>query len=300
MAFRGLSGAAVLRSEARGWADRGKRRAFPPSRHRPLPTAQPGVCPEIDCVRDLLPRRAQSIGLGADRVLICADAITEDAYLTALAASLGTSYEPLDRISRANCPLDDHQLIQAAAAGLLPVREAGEIIWIISPRRLTARRLAGQSQPAWLQRFRLTSSERLLRFVAQHAEAALGRHAADGLRRSRPLLSNAPRRHAARRTAAPALVLLAVMMLSVASAAAIEAFATLLCTIFLGAAALRLASVAFARPAPRQPSHRGDRELPVYTIICALYREANVVHDLVAALRSLDYPGIMAQTPQAF
>jgi hypothetical protein len=57
--------------------------------------------------------RERSIGLGADRVLICGDAITEEAYLTALAAFLGTSYERLD----------DKQLIQAAAAGLLPLRE---------------------------------------------------------------------------------------------------------------------------------------------------------------------------------
>lgn len=30
---------------------------------------------------------------------------------------------------------------------------------------------------------------------------------------------------------------------------------------------------------------------PVYTILCPLYREANVVHELVASLRRLDYPG---------
>ena len=30
---------------------------------------------------------------------------------------------------------------------------------------------------------------------------------------------------------------------------------------------------------------------PVYTILCPLYREANVVADLVAALDRLDYPG---------
>ncbi|MGH7247437.1 MAG: glycosyl transferase, partial [Pseudomonadota bacterium] len=92
-------------------------------------------------------RRARSIGSGADRVLICADAITEEAYLTALASSLGTCYDPLDRVSRAECPLDDHQLIQAAAAGLLPLRRHGQIIWIVAPRQLTARRLADPRRP---------------------------------------------------------------------------------------------------------------------------------------------------------
>jgi cellulose synthase/poly-beta-1,6-N-acetylglucosamine synthase-like glycosyltransferase len=56
------------------------------------------------------------------------------------------------------------------------------------------------------------------------------------------------------------------------------------------AAALRLLSVAFAGKARRRPLRRGDDRLPIYTIICALYREANVVNRLVAAIRALDYP----------
>jgi len=301
VAFGGGRGAAIRRSRADEWPDRGTPGAFGPhARDRPLPIARPSVCPEVDCVRNLLPRRviaaaehrARSIGLGADRVLICADAITEEAYLTALAASLGTSYERLDRISRADCPLDDNQLIQAAAAGLLPLREAGAIIWIVAPRCLTARRLADprQSRPGWLHSFRLTSSERLRRFVAQHTQNTLGRRAADGLHRSRPLFSNAPRPHGAGSIATVALVLLAVTILAVVSAATIETLVTLLCTVFLAAAALRLASVAFARQAPRGSVRGGDDKLPIYTIICALYREANIVNDLVAAIRALDYP----------
>lgn len=38
---------------------------------------------------------------------------------------------------------------------------------------------------------------------------------------------------------------------------------------------------------------------PTYTILCPLYREANVAPDLVAAISEIDYPGIMAQTPPA-
>jgi len=88
VAFRGVRGAVALRSKADAWPDRGRRWAsVPRPRDRPLATAQASACPEIDCVRDLLPRRviaaaerrARAIGLGADRVLICADAMTEDA-----------------------------------------------------------------------------------------------------------------------------------------------------------------------------------------------------------------------------
>jgi glycosyltransferase XagB len=260
----------------------------------------PSPCPEIDCVRNLLPRRviaavehrARSIGVGADHVLICADAITEEAYLAALAASLGTFFEPLDHISRADCPLDDNQLLQAAAAGLLPLRKGRGIVWIIAPRSLTARRLADQRQSwrGWPRPFRLTSSERLRRFVARHTQKALGRHAADGLRHSRPHLSNAPRPHGTGRIAAAALLVVAAAILAAAPAAMLEAFATVLCTIFLSAAALRLLSVAFADQASARAVRVSDNRLPVYTIICALYREANIVSDLVAAIRAL--PGV--------
>jgi hypothetical protein len=270
--------------------------------------ARPSRCPEIDCIRDLLPRRviaaaerrAQSIGLGAERVLICADAITEEAYLTALAASLGTSYEPLDRVSRADCPLDDNELIQAVAAGLLPLRNGHEIIWVIVPRCLMARRLADprQPQPRWLRPFRLTSSERLRRFVAQHTQRALGRRAADGLRLARPLLSNAPRAQGWRSVATIALATLVMSFLALAAADAIEVVSTILCLVFLAAALLRMSSALLMPGTARRPVHTDDNGLPIYTIICALYREAAVVGELVAAIRALDYPGIMAQTPE--
>jgi glycosyltransferase XagB len=168
-------------------------------RRQPLQTQV--HCPEIDCVRDLLPRRviaaaerrALSVGLGADRVLICADVITEDGYLTALATSLGTFFDPLENLSRARCPLSDDQLIEAAATGLLPLQEGDQLCWIIAPRCLTARQLVNLGVSA-RQRpsFRLTSPDRLSRFVDGYARAALGRRAASDLRRWQPHLSNAP------------------------------------------------------------------------------------------------------------
>jgi hypothetical protein len=115
VAFGAFRGAAVRRPRT-DWAVRGKPGALVPRAQdrpvdRPAPATRPSVCPEIDCVRHLLPRRviaaaehrARSIGLGADRVLICGDAITEEVYLTALAAFLGTSYGRLDRIPRGDC-----------------------------------------------------------------------------------------------------------------------------------------------------------------------------------------------------
>ncbi len=261
--------------------------------------------PELDCVCDLLPRsvilaaerRARSIGLGADRVLIAADAITEEAYLDALAASLGTSFEPLEGVARTDCPLDDHELIQAAAAGLLPLREGNTLTWIVAPRSFAARRLADrcQSPPQWLRPFRFTTYERLRHFVVRHTQMALGLRATETLYLAWPRFSNAPRGNGARRRMAIVAGTLAAGTLVFAPAAATAVLGVL----FLSAAGLRLASTVVASPARRQPLYGNDEKLPIYTIICALYREAAVVNDLVAAIRALDYPGIMAQAPQA-
>ncbi len=276
-----------------------------PSRIRPR--QQPTACPEVDCIRGLLPsrviaaaeHRARRIGLGAERVLICADALTEEAYLTALAAPLGTVYEPLDRVPRADCPLSDNELIQAAAAGLLPLRRDGRLVWIVAPRCLTARRLADPQQPApaWLKPFRLTSSGHLQRFVLRHTQRALGRRASEGLRRAFPLFSSAPRKTGWRSKVAIALVVLADIFLGAVPATTIGIFGTALCLIFLATAALRLWSVFIVEKPPKRARDIDDRALPIYTIVCPLHREAAVLGDLVAAIRALDYPGIMAQTP---
>ncbi|NNM71694.1 glycosyltransferase [Enterovirga sp. DB1703] len=61
---------------------------------------------------------------------------------------------------------------------------------------------------------------------------------------------------------------------------------------FLGSTALRLAAalervpVEPARPPPRIP----DRDLPVYTVLIALHREARVVPRLLRAVAAIDYP----------
>jgi cellulose synthase/poly-beta-1,6-N-acetylglucosamine synthase-like glycosyltransferase len=230
--------------------------------------------------------------MGADRVLICADAITEDAYLQALAASLGTSYDRLDTLRRADVPLSDSDLIRAATAGLMPIREAGRIVWMIAPSCWAARRLADPHRPVqrWINSFRLTSSDRLQRFIAQHVEAALGRRAAYHMRRTLPVFSNAAPLHIGKSVAAATIAILVLTTLAFYPATTIGIFSVLLCAIFLAAAALRLSSALYKQPAPERPFRSSDSELPIYTIICALYREEKVVNKLVAAIRALDYP----------
>jgi glycosyltransferase XagB len=251
-------------------------------------------------VRELLParviaaaeRRASSIGLGADRVLICADVMTEEGYLTALATWLGTFFDPLENVSRAQCPLSDDQLIQAAAAGLLPLQYGDELSWIIAPRCLTARNLAdlGRSTPQSPRSFRLTSPERLSRFAARYAQAALGRRATGELQRLQPHLSNAPRAGSSGWIATAAIAAIGGAAFAAAPGTTINALATACSGAILAAGALRLLCAFRAEPAPPRRPRIADHELPVYTVICPLYREGAVVRQLVAAIRVLDYP----------
>ncbi|MFZ4601468.1 MAG: glycosyltransferase [Caulobacterales bacterium] len=65
-----------------------------------------------------------------------------------------------------------------------------------------------------------------------------------------------------------------------------------LCALFIAFITLRLAAAAFVAAAPvGPPPIRWSGELPIYSILCPLHREAAIAPDLVAALSKLDYPG---------
>jgi glycosyltransferase involved in cell wall biosynthesis len=259
-----------------------------------------GPCPELACVRHLLPaevlaaaqERAAAVGVGADRVLIAAGAIGEEDYLRALGERLGVGFEPLDDLPRRLCPLEDERLLEAAHTGLLPVSEGDDLTLVIAPRGTAARRILQliESNALLARRIRFTSAERFNRFVLRYGGAALAARATDRLRQQWPALSAAPpRRRASMALAVLALALLAgALMLT--PAAARQGPAMLLAGLFLAWLGLRLAA-AFVRPSvaaelPALPAH----ELPVYSIIAPLYREAASVGGLLSAIERLDYP----------
>ena len=119
------------------------------SRILPPPAGQLPRCPEIDCVRHLLPPsvaaiaelRAAEVGVGADRVLITWGVISEETYVAALAASLGMAFEPLFNTPREHCPLPDEQLIEAANTGMLPLSDRNGVKIVVAPRLVDSRRL---------------------------------------------------------------------------------------------------------------------------------------------------------------
>jgi glycosyltransferase XagB len=256
------------------------------------------ACPELDCVRHRLPpeviaaaeRRALALGVGADRVLIAARAITEDAYVVALAAALRVAYEPLEQIPRTTCPLPDARLMDADTTGLLPLRIGGKIVWVVAPRALAARRLSALigAHPKLAARIRLTSARHLRRFVIRNGAQALGHRAADALRTRHPEFSAAS---CGLRYRLPWLAAAAALIGGATAFpdAAARIVSVALASVFLAWTGLRVLGAASAWQRWRTARLRPN-ELPVYTIIVALYDEAAAAPGLVAALRRLDYP----------
>lgn len=256
--------------------------------------------PELDCMRRRAPpaviaaaeRRAREVGVTADHVLLASGMVAEANYVSALAHNLGLAFEPLDRFSRAACPLGDDRLIESGAVGLLPLIEDDDFLIVVAPRGVAARRLAAlaAASPGLRRRIRLTTGECLRRFVHRHASAALGRRAAFGLYAARPDLSAAPRAGRASRLKVLAVAAFALAFATAAPNLAATLVGVTLSALFLAWSALRLIGALAAPemhvPGPRRP----DRELPVYTIIVALYREAAAARRLVAALDALDWP----------
>lgn len=98
-------------------------------------------------------------------------------------------------------------------------------------------------------------------------------------------------------TQALALAALITAFVFAARSAPTLTFATLHITalvIFAAAIFVRLIAAASLTPLLSRLADQSD--VPVYTILCPLYREANVAPDLVAALGRIDYPGLMPQS----
>lgn len=255
-------------------------------------------CPELDCVRHLLPEatlalaelRAAELGTGADRVLIAQGAIDEETYLKALARQLGMGFERLEGKPRDAFPLSDERLLTAARSGMLPLTVHNSTRIVVAPRELTIRKLFEtlQSGSDIKHRVRFTTNVRLQRFVSHHASHAIGHLAAEALRAERPELSAGTGRGRSIVTStAVASIALFALLAPGAAGLAIEVFLGL---IFLAWTFLRLLGTLSLRSVRRTPYPMPECKLPVYTIVIALYREAAAARALVESLRRLNYP----------
>lgn len=209
-------------------------------------------CPEIDCVRRLLPPgviaaaelRANEIDTGADRVLVAENAISDERYVKALALSLGTGYDSLLHIPRAACPGSDRDLIQAIGTGALWLATPHSRVLVIAPHDTATRQLVNvlRLQPDLSQEIWLTTPRHLSDFVSRQTTTTLAEDAISGLRLAQPEFSASP--SCSHRTIVPVIG----CVTTVAAFACAPAFMTILITValalvFLGWMILRAMSI---------------------------------------------------------
>jgi cellulose synthase/poly-beta-1,6-N-acetylglucosamine synthase-like glycosyltransferase len=234
--------------------------------------------------------RALALGVGADEVLIASGHVSEEAYYKALAFSLGCPFVDLDTVPREWCPLASERLVLAATSGILPL--AGrEAVLVMAPRGLAVRtlilRLGARSDLR--HRALVTSPEQIRRFVQRHAAGAISWRASEWLRSTHPALSAATPPWKAR-TVLAALTGAFAVGLAAAPEFAVGLLMLAVTGMFLAWSALRICSM-LRKPGPPALAMRSpEGELPTYTIVVALYREATTLYDLVGALQAIDYP----------
>ena len=244
--------------------------------------------PDIIAAAEL---RATEIGTGADRVLVAQAAMSDEQYVKALAASLGTAYTSLQHLPRTAFPASDLELIRALKSGMLRLSAEHGGLLAIAPRKTVARHLTRdlRRRPDLSEKICLTTSSQLFEVVARHARTTIAQKAISDLTLARPDFS--ARASRSRLTILPLASGLATIAAFAAAPVLIATVVDIaLALIFLGWTALRLLGALTAGLVWHRERPVEDRELPAYSIIVALYREAAVVEGLVESLKSLDYP----------
>lgn len=235
--------------------------------------------------------RGKTIGLGADAVVLRSGVVDAETLLHAVAGNLGVEADLLEDSTA--MALDVPGIL---ASGLLPANTRhGETHLTIALTGNNLRILHDHlsEAPGLARQIRITSFERLRDFVTRSNGERLAREAALGLRERWPNFS-AGSTSFTLHALAIVLLLAGLLMLPLLPGNYASEFVAIAVTlffspIFIAWAALRV--FACFVPRPRRPRLTiPDRELPLYSILVPLYREANVVAAIVKSISALDYP----------
>ncbi len=240
---------------------------------------------------DYVVERAAARATSAPEELFALSSIPPDFYWRCLAKDLGIGFLHRDTPMVCDPNLPPPPAAALANASRAMVVENGRRLLLLAPGAdaQAALRSAGGVRPEILRRIRIAEPATIRAVL----EAAHGRSLVHCARRRlarampRHSASRLPRlRIAARMTAIVALVFAVLVAAPTQTWIGLDiAFAAL----FLHAIAWKTAAC-FTRPGSGSAKPLADEDLPVASVLVPLYREANIVDDLVAALRALSYP----------
>ncbi|MBF9195768.1 glycosyltransferase [Microvirga terrestris] len=224
---------------------------------------------------------AQAAGVGADEFLIREGMVSEDEFYRALAVELGLPFVVAPRLP------SDVRYPDSVLAGLAPLATA-RLKFVAAPRgHALVDLLKTRSRRRLLA---ITTPTRLREAVFRAQSPLIARRAAHDLADKAPHLAT----DISYGQIAVLFVALTLIVFGLGFAPELSTgiMGILLGPLFLSMIILRIATASLHNPIElNHHTHRiEDADLPVYTIIAALYREKRVVARFLEALSRLDYP----------
>ncbi|WP_170314653.1 glycosyltransferase family 2 protein [Aquibium carbonis] len=244
----------------------------------------------------LLAERARTNGTSFHAELHVSGRVAEPVLYRAIAKASGLRY--LDRIPGDRIVIDEGQAITALRGmrrnAIATLRDDdGGVVYVMAPQGLDLASFRARlcNSPELVSRLVLTSPAALRKALLARAHSALSREAEMGLFGRSPDLSARSVASCWQGFAGGAIVVGTPVLLTLAPKTTALAVSALLTVLFLGCIGLRLLA-GLRGPTARLPPvapHDGSL-LPVYSVLVALHREADVVPDLLVALGRLDWP----------
>lgn len=229
---------------------------------------------------------ARAHGVTADAILLAEGKVSEYHFYRSLARYLRLAFVE-GRVTLGSAA-SGHQSFKA---GLVPLAGSGAPAFLTAPRGKATALLIRALRRTSSRSLVLTTPTHLFDLVRAASREEIARKASLGLWSSDPALCARDGATPRQKHAGLAIVAVIVASSLLAPAATGTMCGLLLSLGFLAAIWLRLAACAasFGQPAI-QLRRIKEAELPIYSIVIALYREARVAAQLIAALEEIDYP----------
>jgi glycosyltransferase XagB len=232
-------------------------------------------------------------GVHPHDVLIANGWLDADDYYRALADSCGASFKAALAPGEAVPPAGATPR-QCLARGLLRER-TGARAFVLAPDRVRPNSLRHGLAQFPAQRFVLTSPQALHEAVYRHFAPVFAQGAVEALARRRPEQSARTRTPRWQRLVLALAIVCLVAALALAPLETVRVITLALAVLFVPVIGLRIVAAyglsrAKADETARAGPHVPDAELPTYTILAPLYREAHMLAPLVQALTRLDWP----------
>ena len=210
--------------------------------------------------------------------------VREEGYYRALAQHLGCEYYSGEPPFAA-----DFDAIRGLRCGVAPLTWRGQgARAVIAPRAQSVSPLIEMAQSGRIRStsFAVTSPQRFASLVRLHRGDAILDHALGRL----PGELSAKGGLTGRQIGAAAALAAGGCAIAAASFNALQALASAGLWATFTAAIVARSMAAVANDATIRPALLSDDELPVYTVVAAVYREADVVEHLIKAFDAFDYP----------